>query len=129
MSDVRLAQEVLARWIDDSRAAVTFGVRPDRTFRAAAAKYLDQSGFTGLQQAPHIKLLPAADARAAYPLSFEEQSRLPQELSDHLLTHLTTHHSAPERTSLIAAAERVCATDSRRKSHAIVVFRPKAAIA
>lgn len=155
-SDVRCAQEVLARRIDEIRTAVTFGVRPDRTFRAAATKYLnenghkrslkddawhlrildpfigplklrqvhmgtlqafiearrkegvkaksinltlgcvrrilnlaasewlDENGLTWLQQAPKIKLLPTADARAPYPLSFDEQSRLLQELPDHL---------------------------------------------
>ena len=147
---------MLARRIDEIRAAFTFGVRPDRTFRAAATKFLnenghkrsikddawhlrvldpfigplnlrqvhmgslqgfiearrkegvkaksinlalgcarrilnlaagewmDENGLTWLQQAPKIKLLPTADARAPYPLSFEEQSKLVQELPDHL---------------------------------------------
>ena len=36
---------------------------------------------------------------------------------------VTTHYSAPEIGSLIAAAERVCELESR-KSHALALVRP-----
>ncbi len=57
-------------------------------------------------------------------VSFEDR----QDLLGHRSSRITTHYSAPELESLIAAAERVCATQSR-KSHAIIVLRPKAASA
>ena len=37
------AQELLAKRIDEIRAAQLYGVRPDRTFRAAATKFLEEN--------------------------------------------------------------------------------------
>jgi len=37
------AQELLAKRIEEIRAAQLYGVRPDRTFRAAATKFLDEN--------------------------------------------------------------------------------------
>lgn len=50
----------------------------------AASEWLDGSNLTWLLTAPKIKLLPVRDARKPYPLSWEEQERLFQELPSHL---------------------------------------------
>ena len=50
----------------------------------AASEWLDDSNLTWLQNPPKIRLLPVTDARRPYPLSWEEQRRLFQELPTHL---------------------------------------------
>jgi integrase len=50
----------------------------------AATEWLDEFGLTWLHSAPKIKLLPVTDAREPYPLSWDEQDRLFQELPLHL---------------------------------------------
>jgi len=50
----------------------------------AASEWLDQNNLTWLHSPPKIKLLPVTDARKPYPLSWEEQARLFQELPPHL---------------------------------------------
>ena len=52
----------------------------------AASEWLDENNLTWLQTAPKIKLLPVTDARKPYPLSWNEQTRLLQELPAHLAT-------------------------------------------
>lgn len=154
-SDLEEAEEFLARRMEQIRQAEVFGVRPQRTFRMAATKYLreatkvtlredadhlkrldsfigdlplesvhmgtlhpfiehrkregrkcrtinyalqvvrhilnlaasewiDEHGNTWLPHAPKIKLLPETDKRSPYPLTWEEQARLLQELPEHL---------------------------------------------
>ena len=154
-SDLARAEQYLARRIEETRQAAVYGVRPKRTFRQAATKYLneatkvtlaedamhlkmldgfigdmrldqihmgtlqpfiearrahgvktrtinyglqvvrrilflansewlDEHGLTWLAVAPRIKFLPETDRRAPYPLSWEEQTRLFQELPPHL---------------------------------------------
>lgn len=154
-SDLIEAEAVLARRIEQTRQATIYGVRPRRTFREAATKYLneakkvslkddalqcklldgyigdlplnavhigslttfiadrktqgvkyrtinsalatvrhilnlaagewlDEYGLTWLETAPKIKLLRETDARKPYPLSWEEQAQLFQELPPHL---------------------------------------------
>ncbi|MCH6583465.1 MAG: tyrosine-type recombinase/integrase, partial [Proteobacteria bacterium] len=149
------AEAYLARRIEEARQATVYGVRPRRTFRMAATKYLsetmkrsldrdardlqsvdpwigdmpmdqvhmgtlqpfiearrkagirsgtvnrtlavvrrvlnlsarlwrDESGLTWLSQAPLIQLIDWNDARAPYPLSWDEQTRLFGELPPHL---------------------------------------------
>ncbi len=149
------AEAYLARRVDQVRQAKLFGVRPERTFRQAATRYLneatktsladdasqlkllapfigdlaldqvhmgtlqafiaarqaqcvkastinhalqvvrhilflaarewlDEYGLTWLDNAPRIRFLPEEDKRAPYPLSWEEQTRLFQELPPHL---------------------------------------------
>lgn len=39
-SNVREAEEILARRVDEARSASIFGIRPERTFRKAATKFL-----------------------------------------------------------------------------------------
>jgi len=153
--DLREAENHLARRIEEIRQATVYGVRPQRTFRQAATKYLneatkstisddamhlraldpfigdmglakvhmgtlqpfitarrtqgvktrtinhalqvvrhilflaagewlDEHGLTWLEHAPKIKFLPEYDRREPYPLSWEEQSCLFQELPAHL---------------------------------------------
>jgi integrase len=50
----------------------------------AASEWLDENNLTWLQSPPKIKLLRVTDARQPYPLSWEEQERLFQELPAHL---------------------------------------------
>ncbi len=149
------AEVYLARRIEEARQATVYGVRPQRTFRMAATKYLsetmkrsldrdardlqsvdpwigdmsidqvhmgtlqpfiearrkagirsgtvnrtlavvrrvlnlaarlwrDESGLTWLSEAPLIQLIDWSDARAPYPLSWDEQTRLFGELPPHL---------------------------------------------
>jgi integrase len=42
-SEIRKAQELLARRMEEIRKVTMFGVRPDRTFRAAATKFLAEN--------------------------------------------------------------------------------------
>jgi len=50
----------------------------------AASEWLDENGRTWLEHAPKFKFLAETDRRAPYPLSFEEQERLFNELPVHL---------------------------------------------
>ncbi len=50
----------------------------------AASEWLDENNLTWLPSPPKIKLLKVEDARKPYPLSWEEQWRLFQELPPHL---------------------------------------------
>jgi hypothetical protein len=70
---------------------VVYGIRPQRTFREAATKYLlagrrrwDAAGLTGLTTAPLISMLPGSDVRSPYPPSWDEQKLLFGELPAHL---------------------------------------------
>ncbi len=51
----------------------------------AAGEWLDLNGLTWLATAPKIKLLPQNDARQPYPLSWDEQTALLNELPSHLV--------------------------------------------
>lgn len=55
-----------------------------RVLNLAARKWRDAHGLTWLQTAPLISMLPVTDARAPYPLSWEEQRLLFQALPAHL---------------------------------------------
>lgn len=55
-----------------------------RILNLAAGIWLDEYGLTWLQNAPKIKLLPEPDSRKPYPLNWEEQTRLFDELPPHL---------------------------------------------
>jgi integrase len=157
-SDLAKAEQYLARKLEEMRQAAVYGVRPPRTFRQAATKYLDENankrsigddalhlkqldpyigslslnavhmgtlrpfiearqrakiktksinlalgvvrhvlnlaasewldghGLTWLAAAPKIKLLKVEDARAPYPLSWTEQTKLFAQLPEHLAT-------------------------------------------
>lgn len=50
----------------------------------ASTEWLDENSLTWIESAPKIKLLPRTDARAPYPLSWDEQTRLFSELPAHL---------------------------------------------
>ncbi len=50
----------------------------------AASEWIDEHGQTWLTYAPKIRLLPRKDSRRPYPLSWEEQERLFNELPDHI---------------------------------------------
>jgi integrase len=154
-SDIEEAERFLARRMEQIRQAEVYGIRPERSFRQAATKYLneatksriaddalhlklvkpfigdlplesvhmgtlqsfiahrkkqgvknrtinyaiqtvrhilnlaagewfDEHGMTWLIMAPRIKLLPEDDSRSPYPLNWEEQFRLFNELPEHL---------------------------------------------
>ena len=58
--DLAQAQEVLARRLDEARKACLFGVRPQRMFRLAATKYLNEATKDTLDDdAMHLKQLNA----------------------------------------------------------------------
>ncbi len=52
----------------------------------ASGEWLDENGLTWLHAAPKIKLLPLDDAREPYPISWEEQTKLLDELPEHIRT-------------------------------------------
>ena len=156
-SELKKAEEVLAKIIEENRQAIIFGIRPKKTFDQAAAKFvleneqkrsinsdisrlgllipwigdlyideihmgslqpwikyrrnlgrksntinhglkvvrrilnlassewIDENGLTWLLAAPKIKLLTVTDARKAYPLDWDEQNKLIEELPEHLV--------------------------------------------
>jgi integrase len=55
-----------------------------RILNLSARLWRDDNGLTWLETSPLIQMLPESDARAPYPLSWEEQRRLFQGLPDHL---------------------------------------------
>lgn len=55
-----------------------------RILNLASTEWIDDFGLTWLASAPKIKLLPEHDLRKPYPLNWEEQERLFQELPVHL---------------------------------------------
>lgn len=55
-----------------------------RILNLAARKWRDEQGLTWLGTPPLISMLPAHDARKPYPLSWDEQKALFQELPAHL---------------------------------------------
>ncbi len=57
-----------------------------RILNLASTEWMDEYGLTWLGYAPKIKLLPEHDLRKPYPLSWEEQNRLFEELPVHLKT-------------------------------------------
>ncbi len=57
-SDLEEAQTYLARLIEEHRQATVYGVRPSRTFREAATKYLLEAQKASLKDAAlHLKIL------------------------------------------------------------------------
>lgn len=55
-----------------------------RILNLAASEWMDEFGLTWLANAPKIKLLPEHDLRKPYPLNWDEQHRLFDELPPHL---------------------------------------------
>ena len=55
-----------------------------RILNLAAGEWLDENGMTWLRSAPKIKLLPQTDSVQPYPLSWDEQRQLLDELPPHL---------------------------------------------
>jgi integrase len=57
-SDLTKAEEYLARRIEETRQASIFGVRPTRTFRQAATRYLNEATKASIRcDASHLKML------------------------------------------------------------------------
>ncbi|KTD46375.1 tyrosine-type recombinase/integrase [Legionella quateirensis] len=55
-----------------------------RILNLASSEWMDEFGLTWLNSAPKIKLLPEPDLRKPYPLSWDEQNKLFQQLPEHL---------------------------------------------
>jgi len=55
-----------------------------RIINLATSEWIDENGLSWLANAPKIKLLPEHDLRKPYPLSWEEQDKLFNELPPHL---------------------------------------------
>jgi integrase len=55
-----------------------------RILNLAASEWLDESGMTWLEHAPKIRLLPRNDVRGPYPISWDEQIKLFNQLPLHL---------------------------------------------
>lgn len=55
-----------------------------RILNLSARRWRDENGLTWLGTPPLITMLSISDSRKPYPLSWDEQSRLLQELPDHL---------------------------------------------
>lgn len=76
--EVRRRQKVKARTINYSLQVVR------RILNLAGTEWLDEGGMTWLAAPPKIKLLQQNDAREPYPLSWEEQFRLFNQLPPYL---------------------------------------------
>jgi integrase len=76
--DGRRREEVKTRTINHGLKIVR------RILNLAASEWMDEYGLTWLAMAPKIKLLPEHDLRKPYPLNWDEQNRLFQELPAHL---------------------------------------------
>jgi integrase len=59
-------------------------VRISQILNLAASEWMDEYGLTWLANAPKIKLMPEYDLRKPYPLTWDEQHRLFNELPPHL---------------------------------------------
>jgi integrase len=88
----RIHMGVLQPYIDQRRArgvknrTVNHGLQMvRRILNLAMSEWMDEHGLTWLAAAPKIKLLPTDDARAPYPLSWDEQERLFAALPTHLV--------------------------------------------
>jgi integrase len=57
-----------------------------RILNLAATEWMDEYGLTWLAVTPKIRLLPDIDKRLPYPMSWDEQTRLFQELPEHLVS-------------------------------------------
>jgi integrase len=81
----------LQPWIETRRAdgvsagTINHGLQIiRRILNLAAGEWRDERGLTWLQTAPKIRLLANRNKRQPYPLSWQEQARLLEELPDHL---------------------------------------------
>lgn len=80
-------REFIAKWRRDGVKTRTINSALEvvqRILRLAATEWIDERVLTWLEATPTIELLPAHDARPAYPLSAQEQSLLLKRLPDHL---------------------------------------------
>jgi len=64
---------------------VNYGIQTvRRILNMAAGEWIDDNGLTWIQNAPKIKLLPEHDRRKPYPMDWDEQEKLFNELPEHL---------------------------------------------
>ncbi|MGO9568543.1 MAG: tyrosine-type recombinase/integrase [Desulfomonilaceae bacterium] len=64
---------------------INYGIQTVRhILNLAAGEWLDENGMTWLATMPRIKFLPEVDKRTPYPLSWDEQFRLLNQLPRHL---------------------------------------------
>ncbi len=82
---------ILQPWIEHRRkegvavGTINHGLKVvRRILNLAASEWMDEYGLTWLHAAPKIKLLPDTHKRKPYPLNWDEQTSLFQELPDHL---------------------------------------------
>lgn len=87
----KLHMGALQPWIESrkatgtSAATINHGLQIVRhILNLASGEWMDENGLTWLLAAPKIKLLPNPNKRKPYPLSWDEQHRLFQELPVHL---------------------------------------------
>jgi integrase len=87
----KLHMGALQPWIESRKAAGTSPATINhglqivrRILNLASGEWMDENGLTWLLAAPKIKLLPNPNKRKPYPLSWDEQHRLFQELPEHL---------------------------------------------
>ena len=68
-----------------SRRTINHGLKVvRRILNLAANEWMDDYGLSWLEHAPKIKLLPEPDLRKPYPLNWDEQQKLFDELPTHL---------------------------------------------
>lgn len=81
-----LQEFIKARQADEVKnRTINYGLELVRhILNLCANEWLDEYGLSWLKVAPKIRLLPRIDRREPYPLSFEEQDQLFQELPSHL---------------------------------------------
>ena len=87
----KIHRGTLQAWVDRKRRSgtavgtINHGLQiVRRILNLAASEWVDEQGLTWLHGAPKIKLLPDAQKRQPYPLSWDGQTRLFRELPAHL---------------------------------------------
>ena len=87
----RIHLGTLQPWIANRRAdkkavgTINHGLKVvRRILNLAAAEWVDENGLTWLPAPPKIKLLPDTNKRQPYPLNWDEQAALFQQLPDYL---------------------------------------------
>jgi len=76
--EARKGQDIKTKSVNNALGLVR------RILNLSARLWRDEAGLTWLETPPLIQMLPVRDARRPYPLSWDEQRRLFQELPGHL---------------------------------------------
>jgi len=97
------------------------------SYRGQQLKTMDGTAWKNARKRLHLEQIRVHDLKHTYgrrlrAAGVDLETR--QDLLGHKNGKITSHYSAPELENLIQASEKICRQQSR-KSHAIVILRPK----